>query len=498
MTLMPNASDFANLWLDLALAGLILLLIGVDALVTSPRRKRLVGYAATLGLVLLLALSFVWPPSGLAFFGAHESTSWALFGKRLLLAIGAVVCLGSVERLERVVPRRQAEYVILLLFSLLGSTLLVGATDLILLVICFELAGIPLFILAAYDKTELPGEAAQRTAEGAFKFFAVGVVSTPFSLFGLSLVVGFSGTTRIAELISAPNTPVMQLGMLLLLAGMGFKLGVVPFHMWMPDAYQAASTPFVAFVSAAPKLAALAALARVFLVGFADHAALWTQALVLLAALSLVFGNLWALAQRNTKRLLAYSSIGHVGYLLMGVATAEEFGLATLLFYLLAYAATNLGVFLVAEAVTLDTGEETLDEFAGLARRSPWLALSMLLFLLSLAGIPFVAGFWAKLYVFLAAWRAGFEWMVVLGALLAVLALFYYLQIARAMYMTPPTRDSALRTSPGLTLAIVACLAAVVGFGVLPGPALDEARAASASLLQTSAASKASLSERTH
>ena len=270
---------------------------------------------------------------------------------------------------------------------------------------------------------------------------------------------------------------------------MGFKIGVAPFHMWVTDTDHGASSPYVALFSLAPKVAGMAAIAIVFNAGFGAHRPTWIPALVTLAALTMIAGNLLAIPQTNVKRLLAFSGVAQMGYLLMGLATGTADGAGMTLFYAAAYIPANLGTFLVVHAVARaeaadprDEGdaESTTGTFDGLARRSPWLGMAFLLFLLSLAGIPFVAGFWAKLYVFMAAWQAGLGWLVILGAVLATVALFYYLGLARATYVNPPTRAGKVTVGPGLGLAIIVCLLAVVIMGVWPRPVLEAAMAAAA------------------
>jgi len=491
-----SVADFVPLWIDIGIAALALLVFLWDAVLPARVGRSPIGLLTAAGLVALLLASFFWSARGSAFFGAYVGDEWALFYKRVLLALAAVSALGSSNHVHRVIPRRQGEYFLLLLLSLLGMTLLAGARDLILLVVCFELMGIPLFVLAALEKTDARSGEPSYPAEASMKFFMVGVVSTPLSMFGLSLVIGLAGTSDVAALARADWSPLMALGLLLVLAGMGFKIGVVPFHMWLPDTYQAAATPFVAFLSTAPKIAGFAALCRVFLQGAEHWRQHWLPTVVALCAATLVLGNLWALSQQNVKRLLAYSGIGHIGYLLMAFVANDLFGMSSLLFYLAAYGLTNLGVFLAIEAVTSESKENLVTDFNGLARRSPWLALAMLLFLLSLAGIPFVIGFWAKFYLFIAAWRAGFEWLVVLGALLAVVALFYYLQLARAMYVVPAQSEERLRVKPALALSIVLCLAGVVGLGMYPKPLLEAATGAAVELRSSVSMTRASMSAR--
>lgn len=480
--------DLRPLTLPLEMSALLLVLLIVDIVTTSIRGKTFTGWVTLLGLCALFGLSFVNPVAGEAFGGRFRADAWTLFLSRWFIVTGAIVTLGSMDRVRRMASRRQGEYYLLLMFSLLGMILLSGACDLILLVLCFELASIPLFVMAAIEKRKGQDARLMRTAEGAIKFFLVGVVSTPIALLGLALVIGMSGDSSIANLQSVPQSPLLKAGLLLILSGMGFKLGVVPFHMWVPDTYQSAQAPFVAFLSTAPKFAALIALSRVLVAGLGDRTDLWAPAVTTLCVGTLVMANFWALSQRNTKRLIAYSGIGHIGYFLMALLVADSTGIAMMLFYMVAYLLTNVGTFLVVEAVSGRSNDESIDVFAGLARRSPWLALSMLLFLLSLAGIPFVVGFWAKLYVFIAAWRAGYALLVVAGALLAIVALYYYLQIVRVMYMMEPTQTEPIVVRPTLAAGVLICLLGVVGYGAYPKPLLESARAAADAFTQTQSA----------
>jgi NADH-quinone oxidoreductase subunit N len=471
-------ADFVTIWPSLGLSAVILLTVLWDALVENPRYKVLGNFGGAAALLGLIVASYYFPPQGTAFFGVYVADAWTLFLQRVSWGLGIITLLGGADRARRIIPRRQGEQVFLILVSLLGMTLLFGARDLILLIVCFELMGIPLFVLAAIEKQDATKDKSELPAEGGMKFFVVGVVSTPIALLGASFLIGLSNSTDLMAVARTAHGPLLTLGLMLLLSGMGFKIGVVPFHMWVPDAYQAAPTPFVAFLSTVPKLAGMAALSRIYLYAFSPAHSIWVPAVLALTTATLVLGNVWALPQSNTKRLLGYSGIGHIGYMLMAMLTVTERGLGMMLFYLVGYGVTNLGAFLVLEAIEADGGKGTISDLNGLWKRSPWLAFSMLLFLLSLAGIPFVVGFWAKLYVFIAAWQAGYPWLVLLGALIAVVGLFYYMQLARAMYMTEPERDERMCVSKALSLAIVICVLAVVGIGAYPSPWLEEAQLA--------------------
>lgn len=482
-------ADLAPVALDVMLAVGILILLVADLFVEGRASKRWLGYGAAALCGGVFAASFSLDTSGAAFWGAYSGGAWALFFKRVFLVIGALAILASVDHVAERAPYRQGEYYLLLLFSLLGMTLLAGARDLVLLIVCFELMGVPLFVLAAYEKTDRGPKST--AAEAGLKLYLVGVVSTAITLFGLSLVYGMTGHTSVTALLAARPSSLLVVGMTLVIAGMGFKIGAVPFHMWVPDTYQGSATPFVAFLSVAPKLAGFAALATIFMLGLSRHEESWLPVVLVLSLVSMVVGNVIAVVQTHVKRLLAYSGIAHIGYMLLGFATGDAAGSTMLLFYAVAYALTNVGAFAVVQVLAADGGDDSIKSFDGLARRSPYLALAMLVFLLSLAGIPFVVGFWAKVFVFLAAWEAGYQALVLTGAVLSVVALFYYLQIARAMYMNPPTKPAAPRAGFGLSVAIFVCLLGVAGLGLWPdavmSPAIEATEDSPALVAQTGA-----------
>jgi NADH-quinone oxidoreductase subunit N len=469
---------FAPLSLDLLLACGILLLLVVDLI--APRLGRGTAHLTVAILFGVLAASFVIDTSGTSVGGAYQGGPWPLLFKRIFLIAGIIATLGSTDHVAQRYPTRQGEYYMLLLFSLLGMTLLPGTQDLILLLVCFELMSTPLYILAAYDKNDRHEQAdlnhtSQGTPEGSLKLYLVSITSTAITLFGISLLYGMAQTTQISALGAGDPTPLASLGMLLVLAGLGFKIGVAPFHMWVPDTYQGSGTPFVSLLSVAPKLAGFAVLSLIFISGLSGWSQEWVPVMVGLSLVTIIVGNLLALPQTHIIRLLALSGVAQIGYMLMAFATLSAEGLGVVLFYAAGYTATNMGAFLVAQALYADGGDHSIDSFDGLAQRAPGLALAMLLFLLSLAGIPFVVGFWGKLYVFLTAWRAGFGWLVVIGAVAAVVALFYYLQVARAMYMKPPPHSKSVSIGGSLKVAIWICLAFVVGMGVWPKPFIEAA-----------------------
>src|SRR6266568_345615 len=446
--------------------GVLVLLVFVVGLSWRGQDKRQLGVLVAIGLAVLLWMAFRVEPGAVLFGGTFVQDELAIFAKRLFLLATILGVLASLSLRAKTFARRATEYYVAMLGSLLGMLVLASARELILLFVAFELMSIPLYVMSGFRKGE------EESVEAALKFFLIGTVSSAFIAYGLSFVYGISKTTDVPGVAAAlqDGHPLLLLGMTLTLGGLGFKIAAFPFHMWVPDTYEAASTPFVAWLSVAPKAAGFVALFRVYLEGAGDRAATWIPLAAGLATLTIVGGNLMALPQQNTKRLLAYSGIAHIGYMLVGFAAASASGVAMVLFYLVTYVFGNMGAFLVVEALARAEGSEATTAFRGLAQRSPLLALAMLIFLLSLGGVPFVAGFWAKLYVFWAAASVGLYWLVLVGAVLTVVALFYYLVVAKRMYIEAPERPGRVHLSATLALAVLICVAGVVVLGVYPKP----------------------------
>ena len=444
----------------------VMLLVFFGGLFGRRDDTRRVGVISVLGLVALLGVALRMEPGATWLGEGFVQDELALFAKRLFLVATALGILGSLTLRAPVFARRATEYYLLMLASLLGMLMLASARDLILLFVAFELMSIPLYALTGFQKGD------DMAVEAALKFFLVGTVSSALIAYGLSFVYGVARTTSLPGVAAAlsAGSPLMILGLVVALAGLGFKIAAVPFHMWVPDTYEAANAPFVAWLSVAPKAAGFIVIFRLYLEGVGDRVVLWVPIATGLAAITIVAGTLMAIPQQNVKRLLAYSGIAHIGYMLIGFAAVSANGVAMMLFYLVAYLFGNMGAFLVVEAVTQSEGSERIDAYKGLAQRSPVLALAMLLFLLSLGGIPFVAGFWAKLYVFWAAADKGLYWLVLLGAVLTVVALFYYLMVAKRMYIDAPERTGPIPVPPLLALAILVCSLGVVIMGIYPKP----------------------------
>jgi NADH-quinone oxidoreductase subunit N len=465
------------LGLELTLGALlvVVLLVGLFGPATPDRRC---GWITLLGLIGLSAWAFTLTPGGSLFDGAYLLDPLALFAQRVFLVSAAVSVLAGLGLPGHWLTRRGGEYHVALLASLLGMLVLAAARDLILLFVAFELMSIPLYFLTGFHKRQ------DVAAEGALKFFLVGSVSSAVMLYGFSFLYGVSGTTDLRAIPAAlaAGSELARLGLVLVLAGIAFKIAAVPFHMWVPDAYEAAPTPFVAWLAVAPKAAGFIVVFRLYLEGAGSAGLVWVPVVSALAGLTIVAGNLMAIPQQNVKRLLAYSGVAHIGYMLIGVAAMSATGAGMVLFYLVAYLFGNMGAFLVVQAVGTGEGTDTMAGYRGLAQRSPVLALSMLVFLLSLGGIPFVAGFWAKLFIFEAAIDQHMYFLALLGAVLTIVALYYYLVLASRMYIDAPEKSGRIPLGAPLTVAILFCAIGVVVMGLYPEPWVQAALNAAAPL----------------
>jgi NADH-quinone oxidoreductase subunit N len=446
-------------------------------------RISILGLALALTTVLLMAAS----PTrgrGAVLGGALVADEYALFLQALVLGIGIVTVLLSPSYLRETAGER-GEYYALTLFSIVGMMGLVSVTDLISLFVALEIMSVALYALAGMDRRR--GE----SQESAIKYFVTGSFSSAFLLYGVALLYGLSGSTSIDRIgvvlvtMEPGGHALALLGLGLLLVGFGFKIASVPFHMWAPDVYEGAPTTVTAFMSAGVKVAAFGALLRVFGHGLSPLQGQWQPAVAVLALVTMVVGNLGALAQRNVKRMLAYSSIAHAGYLLTAAVAAPRLAAAAILFYLVGYAAVNLGGFGVMAALSREGREPlSLSDMAGLASRRPAVAAALAVFLVSLTGVPVSAGFVGKFYLFAAAVNAGYVGLAIVGVLMSVVSAYYYLRVVVSMYMDPPVGEDAWASvAPGSRLALAVSVAVVLGLGVVPGPVLALARRAAESLL---------------
>jgi len=473
------ADTLAQLKPELLTLGAALLILLVD-LVQGRGSRRWMGWLSGLlaaGLVAVVAgrwRDLSWPVQ--LWGGVVVLDRLGLIFKAIFLLGVAVASVGSVDFAAQRF-RHVGEYYALLLFSALGMMLMASAGDLITLYLGLEMATLSLYVLCAYAKDS------PRSGEAGLKYIILGATASAVYLYGSSLIYGVAGTTQfrtIAATISLFGAePALIAGGIFVLAAFGFKMAAVPFHMWAPDVYQGAPTPITGFLSTASKAAGFAALVRVFLGPMLEAASAWLLFVVALSALSMVVGNLLALTQQDIKRMLACSGIAQAGYALVGIAATSTLGTMATVFFLFQYLFTNLGAFLVVTAVGSTEGNDQISGYNGLSRRSPVLAAGLLVLLLSLGGIPPLSGFWAKLFVFWAAARQGLYGLVFIGVLTSVLSLYYYLMVARAMYIEPPGQKPAVKLTPPLAAAILICVLAVIGL-IYPQPLLNLANAAAA------------------
>ena len=462
----------------LMLTGTALAVLLADLFLRGPGRNPL----AWIGLAGLGATAFacvsLWDVETTTLAQALIVDRYGLFFIVLICGATAATLLMSLGYLEQT-EIRTGDYYSLVLFSTVGMLLMSMAADLLVVFIGLEIMSIAAYALAGMQRSR------PQSTEAALKYFLLGAFASGFLLFGIALLYGATGSTNLVEITAALQStavradPLLAAGLGLLLVGFGFKVAVVPFHLWTPDVYEGAPTSVTAFMAVAVKAAAFAAFGRVFLGVFADPTPPWQGLLWGLAALTMTVGNVTAVVQTSFKRLLAYSSIAHAGYLLVGVVVGGEAGGSALLFYVAVYAVMTLGAFAVAVAAgRSDAPIETLDDLAGLGLRHPWLGVAMVIFMLSLAGIPPLAGFVGKLYLFRAAVDAGFVWLTVIAVLNSVVSVYYYAGVLVRMYMTEAaTVSQPLPARPAVALALLVMGAATVAVGVLPSALLNIAEA---------------------
>lgn len=431
---------------EVGLTLLAIIVLFMDVYTPSEQRRR-IAYVTAAGMALLAITPLIWgpPATGETLFwgGMVRHDALAQIFKVMVLLGGSLSALMAVDMKQL---GKRGEFYLIIVVSTLGACLISGAADLIMVFLGLETLSIPLYILAAFRRDDA------RSAESGMKYFLYGSFASGIMLFGLSILYGFTGQTNIyaiaeilGDALATAPIPVLT-SMLLIVVGFGFKIGAVPFHFWTPDMYEGAPTPVTAFVSVASKAASFALLVRFLIAVFPETLVIgdlsmqdfWVQLAAVMAVVSMTLGNVLALSQRNIKRLLAYSSIAQAGYTLIGVAAIQsqtDQGVAAVAFYMFMYTFTNILAFGVVVLFSEATGSETIADLAGLNRRNPWLALTMTIALLSLAGIPPAAGFFGKFFLFNAAVEANLTWLAIVGVLNAIVALYYYLVVIKVMYV---------------------------------------------------------------
>lgn len=479
MSLTFNPADVHLAWPEIVLSVWGMGVLTLDFIFPQGSRRWL-AYTAILGLLVTLGLVLgQWGGAGVlgvGFSGLYTADRYALFFKVVFLAAAVLTLLMAVDYLEE--ERTAAgEFDAILLFSTVGMLLMASASDLLSLFVALETMSVSLYILVGFLKRE------QKSSEAALKYLLMGGFSTGVILYGMVLLYGVAGSTNLKEIARVAaeqaRNPALLLGMALLAAGFGFKIAAVPFHMYVPDVYEGAPHPVTAFLAGASEIAGLAVLLRVFLQAIPAFQVNWTLLFWVLSVLTMTVGNVIALSQRNIKRMLAYSSIAHVGYMLIGLVAGGTLGVSAALLYGLVYSLMTLGAFAMVILLCRGTVKgDQIDDFSGLAQKSPLAAAAMLVFLLSLTGVPPTGGFIGKLYLFGAAIEARYVWLAVIAVVNSAISLYYYMQVAMVMYMRDlPAGGMELQESGSLRAALALALIGTLIIGIYPGPFLEFARA---------------------
>lgn len=467
---------------DLALTGSDLLLLLPEILLTlwlcvvlsidfSMRTVSHENLAyLSIGGVLAALVTLVWFDqagiTGTLFNNMFVLDRLAIFFKIFILLATALVLFSSLDYV-REFRFFKGEYYFLVVMSALGMMFMASAGDLLSVFVTVEFSTFGFYILVSYLRDDL------RSSEAGLKFFILGVFAAGLLAYGISLVYGETGTLLLSEMAATSGSYGLAIGFLLIFAALGFKIGAVPFHSWIPDTYQGAPTPITAFLSIAPKGAAIAILIRMFYVALASFKPMWVLLFIGASILSMTYGNIVAIAQRNIKRLLAYSGIAQIGNVMIGLAAGTKQGSDAILFYLLTYLFANLGAFAVVIGVSNSIKSDEIEDYNGLNRRSPFLAASMLLFLLSLAGVPPLAGFIGKLYLFVAAINQELYTLLIFGLINIVISMYYYLVVVKKMYINEPHDPSPVTVSAPLKTVVYVGIAGTLLLGIYPQPFID-------------------------
>jgi NADH-quinone oxidoreductase subunit N len=482
---------------EFLVTGLAFLVLTLD-LFTGRERKSLLPAVAVVGLIAILAFSlfYLWDTDEVLYGGLLRIDGYALFFKAFFLVLGGFVVLISHDYVKRNLEY-PGEFYGILLFTVAAMMLMAASGELLTAYISLELLSFGLYVLVAYDRYKA------KSNEGGAKYILLGAFSSALLLYGISQIYGLLGTTRFDEigaaLASAGDlSPGLMLGVVLIIAGLGFKIAAVPFHMWAPDAYEGAPIPITAYLAVGSKAAAIALILRLFTEAFLPVAGDWQLLLIIMAVATMFVGNLVALVQTNMKRLLAYSSVGQVGYLVMGIAAivvVKDGGVISIelshlvtngiMLHLVAYAITNLAAFLCLAAIYNATGREDVAGMAGIARRAPLVGLVMAVSMFSLAGLPIFAGFASKFYLFNAVAASGMLWLAGLAAVASLISLYYYLMIVRQMYVETPEDPTPIFVPKMTTIVLAVLLVSIVLVGIYPAPLMEAIQHASDVLLRS-------------
>lgn len=451
--------------------GVILLLV---KLLTRKGSNLPYGWITVLGLVIIGVIGIVYPPEvGITFGGMYYTDNYSLFFKEMILVCAVLISLCSTEYVKKK-GYKEAEYYILIVFATLGMMVFTSAGDLITLYVGLELMTMSFIVLIGIVRRNA------LSSEASIKYLVLSALSSAVMLYGISLIYGFMGTTVFLEMamnISVfSHTAFMVLGVLLFLVGFAYKLSAVPFHMWAPDIYQGAPTPVAGFLAVGAKVATIGVLCRLLFNYFVYYAESWLTVIIALAMLSIIFGNLVAIPQRDVKRMLAYSSIAQVGYLLLAVAAANTMGIIAICFYVAAYAFANIGAFIAASNVELATGTTDMKKYAGMSKRSPLIAAGLFIFMISLGGLPPTGGFIGKFLIFTSTIQSGYLIFSIIALLFSMISVYYYLRLVRECYFAPVpegVEQTKIKSPIGIKIALAICMIASIAMGLFFNPMVE-------------------------
>ncbi len=479
----PFPDHLITLLPEMIVAVLAMALLLLDLFI-AKENKVWTAYLAIMTIVIAAIATIQLYPAGTieAFYGFFVFDPFAAFCKLLVFAATAIAMILSLQYMKD--ENHIGEYYVLMLFAMLGMMLMISATNFIILYLGMELMALCVYVLVGYQRNVL------RSNEAALKYFILGALSSGMLLYGITFLYGVTGSFDFTEIGAGLNAAgsdshaAVLLGLVFVIAGLGFKVSMAPFHMWTPDAYEGAPTPITAFMSVAPKVAGFAVFMRVLIDALPALQEEYTMILVVMAVLTMAIGNLAAIAQRNIKRMLAYSTVGHVGFVMLGLIAANADGYAGILVYLSIYLVMTLGVFAIIILMRREGIQgELLDDFAGLSKVRPGYALAMAIFLFSLGGIPFLAGFWAKYVVFIAAIEAGHLYLVLYALLFSAVGAFYYIRVVKYIYFDEARVSFVFTESKFMQATVVLTALATVALGLYPDPLMEVCKQALVGLI---------------
>lgn len=456
-----------EIWLAVVITAVLLY-----DLITPGREHAKVGWLALVGLLPVIPLALLHREHAGAFFSGMYLLDPLARLFKVFFAVTAMLIIVMTREFQRHLKRGIGEFYLLILTATFGMMILASAGDFLMLFLGLEIMTLSFYVMTTYLRQDA------KSVEAGLKYLILGSIATGLLLYGISFLYGYTGSTNFASLgVGIAQLSVLpawlMLGFLLILGALCFKVAAVPFHFWVPDVYEGAPTPVTAFLSVGSKAAGFVILLRLLHSVFEPVASAWTGLLAVLAGITILYGNLVAIPQKNIKRFMGYSSIGHAGYLLIGLAAATGLGASAITYYLIGYLFTNLAAFLVIVTVFNATGSDEMRDYAGLSQRAPILAAAMFLALLSLAGVPPLAGFVGKLLLLMAAVHQGLFWLALIGALAVVISLYYYLMLVKTMFVDPPVQSSPIAVPRSIRLGLYACMAGILVLGVYQSPFVE-------------------------